>query len=132
MIVDSSALIAILRREPEADALEDALMSAERLRISAGTLLEARIVAEGYGGGEDLAELLALVAIEVVPVDERLVDVAIEGFRRYGKGRHPARLNYGDCFAWALATMLREPLLFKGDDFAQTDVESALESRRRV
>lgn len=125
MIVDTSALIAILRDEPDAGTLLDRLLRAPEPRISAGTLLEARMVAERDGGGPELAELLTAADIEVVPVDERLVDLAMEGFRRFGKGRHPAGLNYGDCFAYALARALDEPLLFKGNDFSRTDVTPA-------
>ena len=125
MIVDTSALIAVLRREPEADRFIDLLLAASEARISAGTLLELRIVAERDGGSEELAALLATLGVEVVPVDARQVDLALEGFRRFGKGRHPAGLNFGDLFAYALAQVLGEPLLFKGDDFAQTDIEAA-------
>jgi ribonuclease VapC len=125
VIVDTSALIAILRDEPDAEELLHRLLTDHAPRISAGTLLEARIVAERDGGAEELAELLSLADVEVVPVDERLVDVGKEGFRRFGKGRHAAGLNYGDCFAYALARALDEPLLFKGDDFSRTDVRRA-------
>ena len=125
MIVDTSALIAVLRREPEADRFIDLLLAASEARISAGTLLELRIVAERDGGTEELSELLETLGVEVMPVDARQVDLAFEGFRRFGKGRHPAGLNFGDLFAYALAQVLGEPLLFKGDDFAQTDIEAA-------
>ena len=125
MIVDTSALVAVLRREPEADRFIELLLAASEARISAGTLLELRIVAERDGGTEELAELLETLGVEVMPVDARQVDLAFEGFRRFGKGRHPAGLNFGDLFAFALAQVLGEPLLFKGDDFAQTDIEAA-------
>jgi ribonuclease VapC len=125
VIVDTSALIAILRDEPDAEDLLQRLLTAHDPRISAGTLLEARIVAERDGGADELSELLALAGVEVVPVDERLVELGLEGLRRFGKGRHPAGLNYGDCFAYALARAGDEPLLFKGNDFAQTDVRRA-------
>ncbi len=125
MIVDTSALIAVLRREPEDDRFVDRLLATSEVRISAGTLLEIRIVAERDDGVADLEELLEAVGIEVVPVDARHVDLAFDGFRRFGKGRHAAGLNFGDLFAYALARALDEPLLFKGDDFTRTDVKAA-------
>lgn len=125
MIVDTSAMVAVLRRETEADRFIDRLLAASDVRISAGTLLELRIVAERDGGSEELAELLETLGVEVVPVDARQVDLAFDGFRRFGKGRHPAGLNFGDLFAYALAQVLGEPLLFKGDDFARTDIAAA-------
>ena len=125
MIVDTSALVAVLRREPEADRFIELLLAASEARISAGTLLEMRIVAERDRGTEELSELLETLGVEIVPVDARQVDLAFDGFRRFGKGRHPAGLNFGDLFAYALARALGEPVLFKGDDFAQTDIEAA-------
>ena len=125
MIVDTSALIAVLRREPEVDRLIDRLLAAPDVRISTGTLLETRIVAERDGGTDELLKLMEAVGIEVVPVDARQAELAFDGFRRFGKGRHPAGLNFGDLFAYALARALNEPLLFKGDDFVQTDVKAA-------
>ena len=125
MIVDTSALIAILRGEPGAIALREKLLQAAEPRISAGTLLEARRVAERDGGVMDLNALLSAAGVEIVPVDEAQVDAAHDGFRRFGKGRHPAGLNYGDCFAYGLARLLGEPLLFKGEDFSLTDVDAA-------
>jgi ribonuclease VapC len=124
MIVDTSALIAILRREPDSDALAERLLGADEVRMSSGTLLEARIVAKRDGGDAELAELLDLAGIEIVPPDARQIDLAFEGFRRFGRGRHPAGLNFGDLFAYALARALDEPLLFKGEDFGKTDVTS--------
>ena len=125
MIVDTSALIAVLRREPEADRFVDRLLATSEVRISAGTLLEIRIVAERDDGGAEFEELLEAVGIEVVPVDARHVELAFDGFRRFGKGRHPAGLNFGDLFAYALARALDESLLFKGDDFTRTDIKAA-------
>ena len=125
MIVDTSALIAVLRREPEADRFIDRLLATSEVRISAGTLPEIRIVAERDGGSAELGGLQATLGIEVVPVDARQVDLAFDGFRRFGKGRHPAALNFGDLFAYALARAMDEPLLFKGDDFNRTDVKAA-------
>ena len=129
MVVDTSALVAVLRTEPEADALAEAMFAAGSPRLSAGTLVEAGIVMEGrHGevGRRDLDALLVQVRAEVVPVTAAHAGLAREAFRRYGKGRHPAGLNYGDCFSYALAVALAEPLLFVGDDFGQTDVAVAV------
>ncbi len=124
MIIDTSALIAVLRREPEADGFVESLLATSEVRVSAGTLLEARLVAERDGGTAELVELLEVFGIDVVPVDARQIDLAFDGFRRFGKGRHPAGLNFGDLFAYALARALNAPLLFKGDDFGRTDVKT--------
>jgi ribonuclease VapC len=125
VIVDTSALSAILRGEPDGQALLDRMLAAAEVRISAGTLLEVRIVAARDGGLAELAELLEAVGVEVEPVDPTQVDAAMDGFLRFGKGRHAAGLNYGDCFAYGLAKTAGEALLFKGNDFAQTDIEPA-------
>ena len=126
MIVDTSALVAVLRREEGADRLAEQLLNREDVRISAGTLIEARIVAERDGGAAELDELLEAIGVEVVPVDVRQAEIAFEGFRRFGKGRHRAGLNFGDLFAYALARALDEPLLYQGADFVHTDVASAV------
>jgi len=84
------------------------------------------MVAARDGGGAELAALLVVAGVEVIAVDERQLDAAADGFLRFGKGRHLAGLNFGDCFAYGLARVLAEPLLFKGDDFSQTDLESAV------
>jgi ribonuclease VapC len=96
--------------------------------MSAGNYVEAVMVLEGrrLGSREDLDEWLALRRVEIVPVDLPLARLAADAFVRFGRGRHPAGLNYGDCFAYALAKHLRAPLLFKGDDFARTDIQPAL------
>lgn len=125
MIVDTSALIAILRGEPEVDRFAERLLTAGTVRISAGTLLEARLVAARDGGLKELSELVETIGAVVVPVDEHQVDVALDAFLRFGKGRHAAGLNFGDLFAYALARSLGEPLLFKGGDFTSTDIEPA-------
>ncbi len=124
MIVDTSALIAVLRHEPEADGFVELMLASSAVQVSAGTLLETHIVAERDGGAAEMADLLEAIGVEVVPVDARQVDLAFDGFRRFGKGRHPAGLNFGDLFAYALARALDAPLLFKGDDFARTDVKT--------
>ena len=127
MIVDTSALIAMLREEPEAEEFRDRLLDAANVRISAGTLVEARIVAARTDNDAELSRLLATAAVDVVPFDARQAEFAFDGFVRFGKGRHPAGLNFGDLFAYALAKSTDEPLLFKGPDFGRTDVESAME-----
>jgi len=125
MVLDTSALVAALSGEAEAGFVLDALAADAAPSISAGTLIEARIVLHArYGeeGVRDLDLLLQAAGVEVVPVARDQVDIATEGFRRYGKGRHAAALNHGDLFAYGLASLRAEPLLFVGDDFAKTDV----------
>ncbi len=130
MIVDTSALVAILTDEPDAPRIAAAIRSARgNLAVSAATLVEATMVVEGRGGekaGHNLDAILRHMEAEVVPVDRRQAETARRGWRRFGKGRHKAALNFGDCFAYALAIERDEPLLFKGGDFARTDVKRAL------
>ncbi|WP_431282022.1 type II toxin-antitoxin system VapC family toxin [Humitalea sp. 24SJ18S-53] len=129
MILDSSVLIAILFDEPEADGLAATIAGADRLAMAAPTLVEATMVTEGRaspGMREKLEALMATIDPEVVPFTAEHAGLAIDGWRRFGKGRHPAGLNLGDCFAYALAKARGEPLLFKGDDFARTDVKVAI------
>jgi ribonuclease VapC len=128
MVIDTSAVMAVLLGEPQRGAVESVLVSGS-CRISAATRVELALVAEGRVGAEGARiaeEFLERFDIDVHPVDERMARTAINGWRRYGKGRHPAGLNFGDCFSYALAIELNEPLLFVGDDFSKTDVESAL------
>jgi ribonuclease VapC len=125
MIVDSSALISLFRKESDAEHLLDRILNAEHVRISAATLVEASMVAAGEGGAEDFARMIDNLDIEITPFDANQAGYAIDGFLRFGKGRHPARLNLGDLFSYALARATREPLLFKGGDFARTDVTAA-------
>jgi ribonuclease VapC len=130
IVVDSSALIAILRRESEADAFLEIIAAADRCLLSAISLLEISLVlARRSGDASSWIELDALVAqagIEVVPQDAALIEAARAAFLRYGKGRHGAGLNLGDCAVYALASSRHLPLLFKGDDFARTDLEVAI------
>ena len=129
MIVDSSALVAILLGEPEADQLAAALASASEARISAPNWLEAMMVVSarlGEEGREALVELLDICHVGVEAADADLAQEALSAWLRFGKGRHPAALNFGDCFAYALSRRAQQPLLFKGDDFPRTDIESAL------
>jgi ribonuclease VapC len=128
MVIDSSALLAILRREPEAWAFRNAIKAAPSRLLGASTRVEAGIVALGRRGDAGLEEMQALIAnlkLDIVPLSDDQAKLAIEAFRRYGKGRHPAGLNFGDCFSYALAKATGEPLLFKGDDFSQTDIKRA-------
>ena len=129
MIVDSSAIIAILFKEPDGQRYLEALAAEERPAASAVTVVETAMVTEGRAGAAAAAELdvlMAELAIETVPIDARQAHMARDAWRRYGRGRHPAGLNLGDCFAYALAKARGEPLLFKGEDFAQTDVKAAI------
>jgi ribonuclease VapC len=128
MVADTSALVAVLLREPTADRLTGALDQAPVIRCSAVSLVEAAMVMQGRLGerGErELDLLLARLRVEIVPVTVEQAEVARSAFRRFGKGRHPAGLNFGDCFSYALARALGEPLLFVGNDFSQTDVQVA-------
>lgn len=126
IVVDSSALLAYLQREPGFEALREPLSRRGALRMSPINLVEARMVAEGRGLGADLAGLIARAAIELVPTDAAQAEAAWGAFTRFGKGRHAASLNLADCFAYALAQTSEAPLLYIGADFAKTDVRSAL------
>jgi ribonuclease VapC len=126
MVIDTSALVAILFDEPDAEHFEIAIESDPTRLMSTASVLEASIVVEarlGEAGGRELDLLAHKARIEVVAVTVEQLEVARHAFRTYGKGRHPAGLNYGDCFAYALSKTSGEPLLFKGNDFNQTDVE---------
>lgn len=129
MVVDSSALVAILRGEPEEPAFRNAIRTAPSRLLGAPTRVEVSMVALGRRGDPGLEQMQALIErleLEVVPFSDDHAKLAIEAFRRFGKGRHPAALNYGDCFSYALAKATGEPLLFKGDDFSQTDIKRAV------
>lgn len=129
IVVDSSALIAILRREPEADSFLQVIAATEGCLLSSFNLLETSMVLTGRTGDAttcaELDMLIARSAIQVVPHNAELTDEARGAFLRYGKGRHPAGLNLGDCAAYALAKASGFPLLFKGSDFQKTDLEAA-------
>ncbi len=130
MIVDTSALIAILKNEPEAEAFSVALEAAKLVRISAASYLESRIVVGRYKNPiltARLEELLENPGLLIEPVTAVQAKIAWQAYRNYGKGSgHPANLNFGDCFSYALAREKREPILFKGDDFNHTDLRIAL------
>lgn len=126
MVIDTSALLAIFMGEPERKRFLALITGAERRLISAANALEAGIVLEakrGEAAGREFDLFLQRAQIEVVAVDFEQVEMARLAWRRYGKGRHPAALNFGDCFAYALAKISGEPLLAKGDDFSQTDLQ---------
>ena len=127
MIVDTSAILAILFREPDAEHYATAIALASSRRISVATLVEATMVLESRGGaaaGYELDAFLEEAEIELEPVTPEQAQAARRAWRRFGKG-HSAGLNFGDCFVYALAQAAREPLLFKGQDFALTDIEVA-------
>jgi ribonuclease VapC len=125
MVVDSSVLIAVLLNEPEADSYRQRLAETEEIYISAVSFVESSMVIE-YKGGEQGAkkfdELLKVITPTVISFDSQQADLARTAWRQYGKGRHPAKLNFGDCCSYALAKYLNQPLLFKGDDFSKTDL----------
>lgn len=124
IVVDSSAIVAVLFGERCSQVIERKLLKS-RCVMSAATRVELGIVIESRAGAEGaqlLQELLSRIEVQISPVDAAIADEAIIAWRRFGKGRHPAGLNYGDTFAYALARRLGLPLLFVGDDFAQTDV----------
>ena len=128
MIVDTSAVLAVLFDEPDAGRFERLIAEIPVCRMSAANFLEAAFVIEsraGTAGGHELDLFIEKAAIELVPVSVEQVQVARQAWRRFGKGNHPAGLNFGDCFAYALAEVTGEPLLYKGEDFALTNVESA-------
>jgi ribonuclease VapC len=127
MVIDSSGLLAILFGEPEKRRFNE-LIEAHAVRImSAASFLESAIIIDdrlGYEGARDLKLFLAEAEIVVEPVTLEQAELAREAYRRFGRGNHAAALNFGDCFAYALAKATGEPLLFKGNDFSQTDIET--------
>jgi ribonuclease VapC len=129
MVLDTSAVLALLLNEPEAEAFRSAVADDETRLMSAATLLESALVIEtrkGDAGGRELELLVHKAAIEIVAVDAEQVAEARRAYRRFGRGRHPAELNFGDLFAYGLARTSGEPLLFKGSDFEKTDVRRVL------
>ena len=125
IVVDTSAIMAVLLGEPSSDQIIQAL-SDNALAISAGTLSELFIVATERGLNDDLQSLLQAIGAEVIVVDGVIARSVQGAFYNWGKGRHPASLNFGDCFAYATAKKLEVPLLYVGDDFSKTDLESVL------
>ena len=128
MIVDTSAIVGILGKEPGWERHNTLIAAARRPRMSVVNALEATMVTESRGGaaaGAEFDRYVERMGIELEPVTREQLASARYAWRRFGKGNHPAGLNFGDCFAYALSDVTREPLLFKGDDFAQTDVRTA-------
>lgn len=126
MVIDTSALVAIFLAEPERRLLLDLVLQAETRMISAATVLETGIVLEarrGESAGREFDLFLVRANLQIVAVDSEQTEIARSAWRKYGKGRHPAALNFGDCFAYALAKFAGESLLAKGTDFASTDIE---------
>lgn len=128
MVIDTSALVAVLFDEPDRDELVRTIVAARRRLISSATLVEASIIVESRRGevaGRELDLFLHRAMVQTVAVDDEQAQLARAAWRHYGKGRHPAGLNFGDLFAYALARASGEELLFKGDDFAKTDIVAA-------
>ena len=128
MVIDTSALMAILCDEAERHHFNELIAASPSRLISAGTYLETAIVVEarfGRKGTHHLKLFLTTASIDVIACDREQADIAADAYYRYGRGRHVSGLNYGDCFSYALAIQTDEPLLFKGDDFVHTDVSSA-------
>jgi ribonuclease VapC len=128
MVIDTSALLAILFDEPEQRGFNERIEADAIRLVSAVTYVEAAIIIDdrlGYEGARDLKLLISEAEMEIVPVTIEQAEIAREANRRYGRGNHPAGLNFGDCFAYALAKSAQQPLLFKGHDFARTDILAA-------
>ena len=126
MVIDTSALVAIFLGEPERSWLLTQILEADTRRVSAANLFETGIVLEARRGetaGREFDLFVLRAGLEIVPADAEQAEIARHAWRKYGKGRHPAGLNFGDCFAYALARFHEEPLLAKGSDFAKTDIE---------
>jgi ribonuclease VapC len=128
MIIDTSAIVAILFNEDDAQIYAEAISRADSCHVSAATFVEAAIVVESQtknNGSRQLDAFIRRAGITIEPVTEEQAHIARQAFTDFGKGRHPAGLNYGDCFSYALSKAMREPLLFKGKDFAKTDLSVA-------
>ncbi len=126
--IDTSAVITILFQEPEAERITRTIVGATSRLLSSASLLEAGIILQarhGDEGARDLDLLLHTLSLEIVPVSEKQANLARKAYRQFGKGIHPAGLNYGDCFSYALAKDKSLPLLFKGEDFNKTDIQIA-------
>lgn len=129
MILDSSALLAILLLEPEAERFINAVLDADRRGISAASYVEAGLAIDSRSEPATrklLDDAITALGLEIVPLDAAQARIAREAHLRFGRGRHPAALDFGDCFAYALAKATGEPLLFKGNAFAQTDITPAV------
>jgi ribonuclease VapC len=127
MVIDTSAVLAILQNEPERRAFNEAIEAAASRSLSAASFVETSMIVEsryGSDGMRDLDLFIAKAQIELIAVDVEQAHLARQAFRQFGKGRHPAGLNFGDCFSYALARALSDPLLYKGADFRKCDIES--------
>ncbi|HVN91135.1 MAG TPA: type II toxin-antitoxin system VapC family toxin [Candidatus Binataceae bacterium] len=134
MIVDTSAILAILFEEDDAELYARAIAAAESCRISAATFVEAGVVVDMQTkdkGSRQFNAFIRRAGITIEPVSEEQTHIARQAYADFGKGRHPAGLNFGDCFAYALSKLTGEPILFKGNDFGKTDVAWALAMKRR-
>jgi ribonuclease VapC len=130
MILDTSAVLAVVLGEPDFEIFVDAIAGSPACRISAASFVEASIVAESRLGDQGLRQcdyFFRTSRVSIEPVTEEQALLARQAYSDYGKGRHSAGLNFGDCFAYALAKSTGQPLLFKGEDFRQSDIQSALE-----
>lgn len=130
MVIDSSALLAIILGEADADLYAELILHSleakKDIYVPASVLVEAGIAAEQRNRGGQLDDLLEGIQPEIISLDRVIADLARQAFRRFGRGHHPANLNFGDCLSYATAKYLRLPLLFKGGDFMQTDIQPAL------
>jgi len=129
MVIDTSALVAILQDEPERQTFNELIGTAPSCCLSTASFVELSMIIEsrfGPDGIRDLDLYMSKAGIRLIPVDEEQAILARKSFRDYGKGRHPAGLNFGDCFSYALAKSRGEPMLFKGEDFSKTDVVPAI------
>ena len=125
MVIDPSALIAVLAGEPEKDVFLGFIVDAPEPLLSAASYVEVGVIVERLPAtAAQLDPLLLELGVEIMPVTAGQARIALDAYRRFGKGRHPAGLNYGDCFSYALAKAVGHPLLFKGDDFRKTDIEA--------
>jgi ribonuclease VapC len=131
MIIDSSALVAVIKREPDWMALSDCMKVADSLRMSAASYLETAVVLDGRRNAvmsAQLDDVIEETGIVIEPVTETQAKIARKAYYDYGRGSgHPANLNFGDCFTYALARDKREPVLWKGDDFVHTDLRAAVQ-----
>ncbi|MFW5711615.1 MAG: type II toxin-antitoxin system VapC family toxin [bacterium] len=127
MVIDTSAVLAILQNEPERDIFIRSIVDASIRRMSVVSYVEAGIVLESRFGSAGTHQLILFVSradIQIDAVDLEQAEIALDAYRRFGKGRHAAGLNFGDCFSYALAAEMEEPLLYKGSDFNETDIQS--------
>lgn len=133
MVLDTSAFLAIFQDEPERRTFNEVIESADSCVLSVATFVETSMVLESRYGAEGIRDFdlfLSKASISVLPVDVDQAHLARQAFRQYGKGRHPAGLNFGDCFSYALAKSLAQPLLYKGQDFSQTDIQAAVDAKQ--